>query len=276
MTLITKDFTFSAGAVITASEHNANFDEIYNDYNGSITNANISATAAIVDTKLAQITTASKVTLGALTVASEAQGDVTYRNASAWTRLGAGTAGQALTTAGAAANPSFAGMTTQGDIEYHNGTTRTRLAAGTSGQFLKTQGAGANPVWAAATVTVKQVFFIECGVVSGATRYFGVSDAFTANDADNASAAVPFPIAGTLKNLYLHIFSSTAGTISATVVLNGSDQALTASSAATTSTTVSDTSNTVAIAAGDIVSIKLVNGKAILNWSHVGLEFDPT
>jgi len=67
MATITKTNTFSSGAVIVASEHNDNFDVIYNDYNGNITNANIAAAAAIVDTKLAQITTAAKVSGAALT-----------------------------------------------------------------------------------------------------------------------------------------------------------------------------------------------------------------
>jgi len=45
--------TFSAGATIVASQHNANFSTIYNDYNGNITNANIAAAAAIAYSKLA-------------------------------------------------------------------------------------------------------------------------------------------------------------------------------------------------------------------------------
>lgn len=61
MSVVTKPNTFSAGATIIASEHNDNFDTIYNDYNGNITNANIAAAAGIGDTKLAQITTAGKV-----------------------------------------------------------------------------------------------------------------------------------------------------------------------------------------------------------------------
>lgn len=69
MALITKTYTFSAGAVIVASEHNSNFDTLYNDYNGNITNANIASGAAIADTKLAQITTSNKVALSALTAA---------------------------------------------------------------------------------------------------------------------------------------------------------------------------------------------------------------
>jgi len=66
MAIVVKPYTFSAGAVIVASEHNANQDAIFNDYNGNITNANLSASAGIVDTKLAQITTAGKVSGAAL------------------------------------------------------------------------------------------------------------------------------------------------------------------------------------------------------------------
>lgn len=52
MSLISKDYTFSAGQVIVASEHNSNFDTIYNDYNGNITNANLSNSAAVAYSKL--------------------------------------------------------------------------------------------------------------------------------------------------------------------------------------------------------------------------------
>jgi len=104
MSTITKDNTFSAGATIVASEHNANFDTIYNDYNGSITNANISASAAIVDTKLAQLTTASKVNLSALVISSQATGDIIYASSgTALARLAAGTSGNLLRSTGAAA-----------------------------------------------------------------------------------------------------------------------------------------------------------------------------
>lgn len=89
MSLISKPYTFSNGAVIYAAEHNSNFDTIITDYNGGITGDNISASAAIAytklalsgsivnsdintsaaiaDTKLAQITTASKVSGTAIT-----------------------------------------------------------------------------------------------------------------------------------------------------------------------------------------------------------------
>jgi len=59
--------TFASGNSILASEHNKNFDDIYNDYNGNITNANLSGNAAITDANLAQITTTSKVSTSAIT-----------------------------------------------------------------------------------------------------------------------------------------------------------------------------------------------------------------
>lgn len=67
MAIITLPNTFTAGNTIVASEHNSNFSTIYNDYNGNITNANLSGSAAVADSKLAQITTASKVSGAALT-----------------------------------------------------------------------------------------------------------------------------------------------------------------------------------------------------------------
>ena len=49
---MSKQNTFSAGQVIVAAQHNSNFDIIYADYNGNITNANIAVNAAIVYSKL--------------------------------------------------------------------------------------------------------------------------------------------------------------------------------------------------------------------------------
>lgn len=89
MAIVSLPYTFSAGATIIASQHNSNFSTIYNDYNGNITNVNISSSAgviysklnltngivnsdinssaAIADSKLAEITTAGKVSGSALT-----------------------------------------------------------------------------------------------------------------------------------------------------------------------------------------------------------------
>lgn len=52
MSLISLPFTFSVGAVIVAAQHNSNFQTIYNDYNGNITDANIASGASIGYAKL--------------------------------------------------------------------------------------------------------------------------------------------------------------------------------------------------------------------------------
>lgn len=87
MSIVSIPYTFSAGAVIVAAQHNSNFSVIYNDYNGNIDNTNIAVSAAIgygklnltgsilnadlagsiADSKLSQITTASKVSGTAIT-----------------------------------------------------------------------------------------------------------------------------------------------------------------------------------------------------------------
>lgn len=52
MGLISKSFTFSPGATIVSSEHNTNFDTLYNVINANLTNANINTSAGIVASKL--------------------------------------------------------------------------------------------------------------------------------------------------------------------------------------------------------------------------------
>jgi hypothetical protein len=68
----------------------------------AIVNADISTSAAIADTKLAAITTATKVNTSALTTTSMAAGDILYNNGTNWIRLAVGTAGQYLKVAAGA------------------------------------------------------------------------------------------------------------------------------------------------------------------------------
>ena len=131
MALISKPNTFTVGATIVASEHNSNYDVIYQDYNGNITDANISASAAISGSKLAQITTASKVSGAALTSLSSIP-------------VGAGSIPAANITDFAISGG------TNGAVLYNNGTSWVALASGTTGNFLKTT-LGSAPAWASAT-----------------------------------------------------------------------------------------------------------------------------
>lgn len=67
MAIISRPNTYTAGTVAQSGQVNSDFNTIYADYNGNITAANISASAAILDTQLNQITTAGKVSGTALT-----------------------------------------------------------------------------------------------------------------------------------------------------------------------------------------------------------------
>lgn len=67
MAIISLPNTYQTGQVIDAGKEMANLNVIVNDYNGNITNANLSSSIAITDSKLNQITTASKVSGTALT-----------------------------------------------------------------------------------------------------------------------------------------------------------------------------------------------------------------
>ena len=95
MGLITKPWTFSAGASIIANEYNANFDTLYNKLNGGLDNTNF-ATGGINGSQLATITTAGKVNLSALVATSQATGDIIYKGASGYARLPIGSTGQKL------------------------------------------------------------------------------------------------------------------------------------------------------------------------------------
>jgi len=53
MANITKPHTFSIGSTVVASEHNNNFNTIYNEFNGNIDDSNIKPGAAIANVKLA-------------------------------------------------------------------------------------------------------------------------------------------------------------------------------------------------------------------------------
>lgn len=72
MSTLSRQTTWATADTLTASDLNAEFDNIINDYNGGITNANISASAAIAATKLQStvVTTTSTHTLTNKTLTS--------------------------------------------------------------------------------------------------------------------------------------------------------------------------------------------------------------
>jgi len=115
---------------------------------GAIVNADINATAAIVDTKLATISTALKVANSATTAASaNTASAIVARDASG--NFAAGTITATLTgTASVATN--IAGGS-NGSVPYQSGSSTTALlAAGSAGQVLTSNGSNAAPSWQAA------------------------------------------------------------------------------------------------------------------------------
>ena len=67
MGIITKPNSTTNGTTADGSAVSSNFDTIYSEFNGNVDNANIKPSAGIVDSKLAQISTASKVNATAIT-----------------------------------------------------------------------------------------------------------------------------------------------------------------------------------------------------------------
>lgn len=73
---ITRPNTYVSGATILASEINDDFNTIYNEFNGSISNANISASAAIAGSKL-DLTGSNGLATGSLVKAGTGTGTAT-------------------------------------------------------------------------------------------------------------------------------------------------------------------------------------------------------
>lgn len=61
MSTISKPKTFTSGTTIVSADVNSDFDTIYNDYNGNITNANVASGAAITASKLNLATIAQTI-----------------------------------------------------------------------------------------------------------------------------------------------------------------------------------------------------------------------
>lgn len=161
MSIISIPFTFSAGAVVIASQHNSNFTTISSDYNGNIDNNNIASGAAIAYSKINLATSIVNADVNASAAIVASKLDLTSPGS-----IGTTAPGAIKSTTLEATTTLKLGTTHQGDVLYDNGTSLVRLTPGTSGQFLQTQGASANPQWATASI-LSNVLFQFSAAVSG-------------------------------------------------------------------------------------------------------------
>lgn len=160
MSTITKPNTFSSGATIFASEHNDNFDTIFNDYNGNITNINIASGAAISDTKLDLASVAQAVTINGDfqttegTTIGNATGDALTYHPSAWTLTNAVSITGTWTDLGTVTTMTLGGATmslgsdADGDTYHRASNVLTRLPKGTAAQVLTMNSGATVPEWA--------------------------------------------------------------------------------------------------------------------------------
>jgi len=153
-----------------------------------ITNAKVSASAGIVDSKLAQITTASKVSGAALTLlgsvpAGSTALPITSGGTGQTTRQAAldamaistgGASGQALITNATNASWGYpssltVSSATTGDLLYYNGSAWVRLADSTSGLPLIAGGVGAAPAYGSIGIGTTANINGTLGIANGGT-----------------------------------------------------------------------------------------------------------
>lgn len=124
-----------------------------------ITNAKVSPTANISDTKLGTIATANKV------------------NASAFFNLSGTPAGAGvMPTANVPTLNTLIGSSERGDILYFNGTNWVKLPHGTNGQYLQSQGHDANPRWATVTTIPSGIISLWYGTIASIPSGWALCD----------------------------------------------------------------------------------------------------
>lgn len=117
---------------------------------------------------------------------------------------------------------------------------------------------------------------------AGASQTFYMAPGYAGYNATENNVKTPLPAQGTLRALYVQTSSAqgAAGTQVYTLRKNGADTALTLTvGAGAAAGTFSDVTHSVAVAAGDLLSVKVVNndgsnnGATTASWS---VEFQPT
>lgn len=246
---------------VTPALIRANWDAIATGTDSAllITNAKVSPSAAIVDTKLATISTAGKVDgtaitnlpgvpagAGALAIANGGSGQTTRAAAiNALMPTQTSNSGKVAVTDGSDVSWGYPASLTiasaaQGDILYYTGSVWNRVAAGTSGQFLKTQGSGSAPAWSAVNVGIGTQTTGTLNIVNGGTGQTTANAALnallpsqgsasgkylTSNGTDSSWGTVSSPKVVAFSNATVSIANGNTSTSSSTTLSSSGDWA---------------------------------------------------
>lgn len=168
-----------------------------------------------------------------------------------------------------------------GAVAYSDADSLELTAVGTTGQVLTSAGTGA-PTWA--TPVAQDSFIISANTnivttAAGSTIYFTVfgTNANNLITTEN-QRQIASPIAFTMSKFYITTLTSQPGTGSLVLTMrkNGSSQSLTVTIAAGAAAGVfSDTSNSFSVAAGDLLTLQVVNNASsasaqLVGWTAVG------
>ncbi len=151
---------------------------------------------------------------------------------------------------------------------------------GNDGQVLTSQGATLQPAWETLpSSSAKQFHFI--GPYDGNSIGFGVTrySGFVGNSVTETDIQWVVPMAGTIKNLYFRSSANTVnGSTTITMMKNGIAQSLTVTFGASTAGVQSDIVNSFTVAAGDLISTRIVTGGTSGTFTFGGstIEFDPS
>lgn len=231
---------------------------------GVIVDADINASAAIADTKLATISTANKVSNSATTATSaNTNSAIVARDATG--NFSANTITANLTgTASTATNIAGGGA---GTIPYNTGAgATTQLAAGASGQFLKSGGAAA-PSWATLALTDMPDAAFKKSVNAATTADIGAST-FASNVFTGYSTSVSLPVTTTLSSTTATTTSTAGIKVGAVISGNANIPAATVASITNATTFVMSAAAT---AAGTSVTTTFTNTIAQLTTDGVTL-----
>lgn len=214
-TTITNPKTWVNGEVLTAADLNNGLNTIYNDYNGSISAANLAATLTFADgdfIDLSAITVSGssegiRIPVG---TSGTAAGQIAWDSTTSQLVIGNGSAAVAIPVIASAA---------QGDVMYRNSTGWTRLAAGTAGYVLETLGSGNNVNWVqdANSVLTTQGDILYRDASGLARLGFGTSGQFLKTNGTGANPAW----ASATPNVFVGTFTRDTTTASGTQAITG-------------------------------------------------------